>query len=180
MARHPVVIEQEEVKERTPAQRRSLVKARKKLATRQAQRAKLYTRRALKAYQAAADPDSTVGKLLEEYRHALTQAAGGEDHLSAARSMLIETTCVALVITRALDGFILKRLIEPAELEPASLAVLAERRATAGDLRHSLKLLGLNRMARKVSGEWWEAHGLTDEAEPRASSDPEPGEADSG
>jgi len=168
MARHPVTIDVEEVEERkarTPAQLKALAKARKVLAIKQARTARMFTRRGLASYQAIAHPDSAVGKLLASYRDALITDAGGEDQLSAAKSMLIETAAVSLLIVRCLDGSILRALVtsgEAGELPDTSLPILAERRATADSLRGSLKLLGLQRHARKVSGEWWEQHGLED------------------
>jgi hypothetical protein len=134
----------------SPAVLKSAARARKALALQRARRARLYTRRGLASYQAIAHPDTTVGKLLESYREALTVDAGGEDNLSAAKSMLIETAAVSLIIVRCLDGYILRRLGEPGELDPATLPVLSERRATADSLRGSLKLLGLSRQAKSV------------------------------
>src|SRR5260370_20301205 len=101
-------------------------KARKALARKRANQAKDYTRRGLAAYQSAADPSSTVGQLLASYRDALTADAGGPDTLSSARAMLVETTCVSLVLCRALDGWLLARLTNP-ELDPATLPVMADR-----------------------------------------------------
>jgi hypothetical protein len=133
----------------TPNQRRT-AKARATLARQQADRAKAYTRKGLAAYQASADPNSAVGQLLSSYRDALTADAGGEENLSAARGMLIETTAVSLILCRALDGRLLSTLANTTELDATTLPLLAERRATADSLRHSLKLLGLSRAARNI------------------------------
>jgi len=172
MARHPVTldVDVQEHKARTPAQLKALAKARKVLAIKQARTARMFTRRGLASYQAIAHPDSAVGKLLASYRDALITDAGGEDQLSAAKSMLIETAAVSLLIVRCLDGSILRALVtsgEAGELPDTSLPILAERRATADSLRGSLKLLGLSRVARKVDGEWWTELGITDEEEKR-------------
>lgn len=92
---------------------------------------------------------SEAGQLLREWRSQLTEDAGGEASLSAARRMLVDMACVSRLTLAALDSYLLSRRGGIVDRRTGEVArAVRDREAVAAGLLRQLQALGLDRVAR--------------------------------
>jgi hypothetical protein len=131
--------------------RANLAQARQRTKDRKREKRASQIRRSIEAHEVSLQPETVPGRILSDFRTALTDDQGGPDNLTAARRMLIDTVAMSGLILKVLDGWILRAYTTGSgAVAPDDLPVLAERRALAGLLGSQLKLLGLSRQAKSV------------------------------